>query len=427
MLRPGQVIALCALALLTIGVVMVNSAGMRITPVAGPTQQVGGLTPQDIIFSRPTAYMAMAVVAMLAAAMLPIRRLARAFDHSGDDGQLREVPARPDPWAGLVGPGIIILGLLIILALVYVPGVSRVKNGSHRWISLPVPGLADALSVQPSEIAKWVLIGLAAWYGVTRASVIHKFWRGLIPALIGIGAVAGFIVLEDLGTGVLIACAACFVLMAAGARIWQFAMMVPAAGALLVAAVITSPYRIKRLTAFLDPYADPQKTGYHMIQSMLAVHGGEGPGRGLGHGLQKFGYLPEDKTDFLFAVICEELGIAGAAIVVALFVGMIWAGYLVVKREQRPILKLFVMGVIATVGLQALINLAVVTGLGPTKGIALPLVSSGGTGWILTAFSLGLVVAVDRTRAMLESRDISLPVISAVPQPLAPAPATQAV
>ncbi|MCC6677638.1 MAG: FtsW/RodA/SpoVE family cell cycle protein [Phycisphaerales bacterium] len=407
MLRPGQTIALCALALLTIGVIMVNSAGMRVTPVAGPTPQDAILTPRDIIFSRPTAYMGMAVIAMAAAAFLPIRRLARSFDKAGPDGLLREPPARPDPFAGLVGPGIIIAGLLILMALVYVPGVSRVKNGSHRWISLPIPGLSDALSVQPSEIAKWVLIGLAAWYGITRASVLHKFWRGLVPALIGVGAVAGFIVLEDLGTGVLIACAACFVLVAAGARIWQFAMMVPAAAALLAAAVITSPYRVKRLTAFLDPYADPEKTGYHMIQSMLAVHGGEGPGRGLGHGLQKFGYLPEDKTDFLFAVICEELGIAGAAIIIALFIGLIWAGYLIVKREPRPILKLFVSGVIVTVGLQALINLAVVTGLGPTKGIALPLVSSGGTGWILTAFCLGLVIAVDRTQAHLfDSRHV---------------------
>lgn len=409
MLRPGQVIALCALALLTIGVVMVNSAGMRITPVAGPAPQDALLTPRDIVFSRPTAYMTMAVVAMAAAAFLPIRRLARSFDHAGPDGQFRDSPARPDPLAGLVGPGLLIVVLLILLALVYVPGVSRVKNGSHRWISLPVPGLSDALSVQPSEIAKWVLIGLAAWYGVTRAAVLHKFWKGLLPALIGVGAVAGFIVLEDLGTGILVAAAASFVLVAAGARIWQFALMVPAAAGLLAAAVITSPYRIRRLTAFLDPYADPQETGYHMIQSMLAVHGGEGPGRGLGHGLQKFGYLPEDKTDFLFAVICEELGIAGAAVIIALFAGLIWAGYLVVRREPRPILKLFVSGVMITVGLQALMNLAVVTGMGPTKGIALPLVSSGGTGWILTAFCLGLVIAVDRTQAHLSENRHVLP------------------
>jgi len=161
-------------------------------------------------------------------------------------------------------------------------------------------------------------------------------------------------------------------------------------------AILASPYRVARLTAFLDPYADPQGTGYHMIQSMGAVAGGGFFGRGLGHGLQKFGYLPEDRTDFLFAIICEELGTPGAALVVFLFAGLLLAGLAIVRREPDRLLRLMGVGVITTVGLQAVINLAVVTGLGPTKGIALPLVSSGGTGWILTAFSLGLLVAIDR-------------------------------
>jgi cell division protein FtsW len=108
------------------------------------------------------------------------------------------------------------------------------------------------------------------------------------------------------------------------------------------------------------------------------------------------GYLPEDQTDFLFAIVCEELGIAGAAIVIALFVILIWAGLRIVRREPQMMLKLLGLGIISIVGLQALINLAVVTGLGPTKGIALPLVSSGGTGWTLTAFALGLLVSIDR-------------------------------
>nr|HRJ50661.1 FtsW/RodA/SpoVE family cell cycle protein [Phycisphaerales bacterium] len=150
--------------------------------------------------------------------------------------------------------------------------------------------------------------------------------------------------------------------------------------------------------SFVDPYGDPEGSGYHMIQSMLAVMGGEGPGRGLGHGLQKFGYLPEDRTDFLFAVICEELGIAGAAVVIFLFVGMVWAGVSIARREREVFLRLSALGLVSTIALQALMNLAVVTGLGPTKGIALPLVSSGGTGWILTAFSMGILAAIDRTQ-----------------------------
>jgi cell division protein FtsW len=162
---------------------------------------------------------------------------------------------------------------------------------------------------------------------------------------------------------------------------------------------MTSEYRVKRIMAFVDPYADPQGIGYHTIQSLVAVAGGEGFGRGLGHGLQKFGYLPEDRTDFLFAIICEELGIAGAALVITLFLTLLFASLAVAARERSPLLRLFTLGVIATVCLQAIINLAVVTGLAPTKGIALPLLSSGGTGWILTAFSLGLLIAIDRGNA----------------------------
>jgi cell division protein FtsW len=205
-------------------------------------------------------------------------------------------------------------------------------------------------------------------------------------------------VLEDLGTGLLVGMVAALVLLAAGARVWQMAALAPPALAMLGVAVASSPYRIKRLTSFLDPFADPERTGFHMIQSMQAVANGKLFGRGLGHGLQKFGYLPEVRTDFIFAVICEELGVAGAAIVVALYLGLLWAGYSILKNERSQMLRLVALGVLATVGLQALINLAVVTGLGPTKGIALPMLSSGGTGWILTAASLGLLVAMDRTR-----------------------------
>jgi len=182
-------------------------------------------------------------------------------------------------------------------------------------------------------------------------------------------------------------------------------LLAPPALAMLALAVLSSPYRMKRMTAFLDPYADPEKTGFHMIQSMAAVANGEVTGRGLGHGLQKFGYLPEDRTDFLFAVICEELGIVGAGLVVALYAGLLVAGLSIVKRERSPLLKLIALGILSTVGLQAVINLAVVTGLGPTKGIALPLLSSGGTGWILTAASLGLLISMDRSQARSQIAD----------------------
>ncbi len=155
---------------------------------------------------------------------------------------------------------------------------------------------------------------------------------------------------------------------------------------------------MNRLLAFADPYADPQGIGYHTIQSLVAVANGEGFGRGLGHGLQKFGYLLEDHTDFLFAVICEELGIPGAVIVVLLFLTLMWAGWTIAWRERDTMCRLWAFGIVLTISLQATINMFVVTGMAPTKGIALPLLSSGGTGWMLTAFSLGLLIAIDRTQ-----------------------------
>ncbi len=401
MLRLGHVIALCALALLTLGVVMVNSASMGVKIVTPGQPAPAVITPESIMFSRSTVYMALALGAMGVAATLPVRRLAGALEAKVAGASNGSVSR----WGGLMPIGIAAIAMVALCAMVYLPIVGREINGSHRWVGIPGTGKGtEGLTMQPSELAKWGMVILLAWYATSRAAVMHRFWTGLIPALVVVGGVAGFIVLEDLGTGALIAAVACLVLLAGGARLWQFLMFVPLALVGFIAAVVTSEYRMKRITAFMDPYADPEKTGYHMIQSLIAIANGDGFGRGLGHGLQKFAYLPEDRTDFIFAVICEELGIAGAGIVIALFLVMVWTGLAIVKREPNHLLRLFVLGVISTVGLQAIINLAVVTALAPTKGIALPLLSSGGTGWILTAFSLGLVIAVDRTRqdAVLE-------------------------
>jgi cell division protein FtsW len=284
---------------------------------------------------------------------------------------------------------------------------------------VPLPGLGNT-SIQPSEIVKWGAVILLAVYGASRAAQMKSFFRGLAPGLVAIGVVAAVIAYEDLGTGVLVMCVACILLLAAGARLWQFLMFVPPAAAGLVALIVTNPYRLTRIETFLNPYADPQGSGYHVIQSMLAVAGGEGFGRGLGYGLQKFGYLLEDTSDFIFGIICEELGIAGAAVVIFLYAVLLWSALTIVRQQRSMTLKLLGLGIFSTVGLQALINLAVVTGMAPTKGIALPLISSGGTGWILTAASLGLLIAMDglgeEAAAGDESSPGTLPAASPAPQ-----------
>jgi cell division protein FtsW len=392
MLRSGHAVALCTLALLTLGVLMVTSAGLNVRPIG-----TGGVTDatnassslhmvEAVLLSRSAMYMALALTLMWFVSVLPVRHLARLAQTHRDNRAM------------MVAMGLTIVVMLFILALVYVPGLGRAVNGSHRWIEVNVPG-AGAVSIQPSELVKWGMVGLIAWYCVARAGQINQFRKGLLPGLAILGLLSAVVVLEDLGTGVLIAAVGCIVMLAAGCRFWHFLTFAPLGLLGVGLAIWTSPYRIERLISFLDPYADPADSGYHMIQSLGAISGGGGFGRGLGHGIQKLGYLPEDQTDFLFAVICEELGIAGAVLVAALLAGLLWFGLSIVRQERVVLLKLVGLGVLMTIGLQAVMNLFVVTGLGPTKGIALPLLSSGGTGWVLTAGSLGLLIGMDRHHA----------------------------
>jgi len=372
MIRAGETVVLCVLTLLCIGVVMVASAGMNV----GDAEPV---TFQSIVLSRSAVYLLLAVIAMMAVSILPLHRMAESVTHT--NRVLWLIPV-----------------ILLSLALVYVPGLSHEAKGSSRWIKVPIPGVG--LTMQPSEIAKWGMIVLVAWYAVKKSETLHRFRTGLLPALLLAGLMTVVVIKEDLGTGFLILCMTSVVLIGAGARLWHFIAMAPFAVAGLALAVWLEPYRVRRLTTFLDPYADPEGAGYHIIQSTVAIANGHGAGRGLGFGLQKFGYLPEDRTDFLFAIICEETGIVGATIVVSLYILLLVAGWRIVSRQAQPLLKLVGLGILATVGFQTVINLLVVTGLAPTKGIALPLLSSGGTGWILTAASLGVLVAMDRqTRA----------------------------
>ena len=428
LLRSYHVVALCAIALLSLGLVMVTSAGMEIAPpakaaaVAGSPLAAAPASPgtpsltaipplaparewslRDTLVTTNGAFMGISLLALAVASMLPVRLVARkaqpAMLVAGGRGYLLE-----DRWAGVRTLAIGCAFLLGLLLLVYLAGLGKSVKGAERWLRVPVPGLG-LVSVQPSEIAKWAMVGIIAWYATRRAAVLHTFWLGLTPALIGMGAVAALIVKEDLGTGVLIGAAASLVLIAAGARFWHFLVLSPLALAAIAAAVATSPYRVKRITAFLAPYDDPRETGYHMIQSIGAIASGGLFGKGLGNGVQKFGYLPEDTNDFVFAIICEELGAPGALIVIGLFILLLWAAWGIVSRERNRLLQLFGMGILATIGLQALINLTVVTALGPTKGIALPLVSAGGTGWTLTAFCLGILIAIGRTQEQHANAD----------------------
>ena len=367
MLTYAHILMWLVLCLLGLAVVMVNSAGLA---VGG-----GGVTAETLLWGRPTLYALIALAAMLIAARLDVRKL-----YAG--GKLRSVTI----W--------VLVGAAALCGLALVPGFGKNVNGASRWLNIGPSSIG--FSFQPSELAKWAMVLALAWWGARKGAAMGGFWRGLLPGLVALGVVCGLIVLEDLGTAVLIGAVGVVMLIAAGAKLWHVGMLAPAAVAGVVGLIWTSPYRMNRLMAFADPWADPLGVGYHPIQSMVAVSGGELTGRGLGNGLQKFGYLPEDTTDFVFAIICEELGLAGAALVIGLYLAMMFVGLSVVKECRHPFGRLLGLGVLATVGIQAVINIAVVTVVMPTKGIALTLVSAGGTGWVMCAVMVGLLAAVDR-------------------------------
>ncbi len=358
---------LCVVALLGLAVVMVHSAGMTVS-----TTHHGTLA---ILTSRNAAFAAAAIAAMLLAWRINIREAYRSHG-----------------WFNPLAWALFIAVLLQFLTLV--PHVGKEVNGARRWLAI------GPITFQPSELVKWVMVLAVAWWCARRGGIIHRFWHGLVPIGVLVAAGCGLIIKEDLGTAALIGMVSLAMLIAGGARLWQLLLVIPPAVAALAIAIAYSPYRRARLLAFSDPWADPRGIGYHPIQSMLAVAQGGPTGMGVGYGIQKFGYLPEDTTDFIFAIICEEMGMAGAMLVIGLYLAILWTGLGIVRDCKDTFGRLVGLGVLLTVGLQATINIAVVTVVVPTKGIALPLISSGGTGWIVTAFMLGLVASLDEANRL---------------------------
>ena len=270
------------------------------------------------------------------------------------------------------------------------PVIGREVNYSNRWIDI------GGFNFQPSEIAKWSMVLLVAFWCSKYFTNMQNFWKGFIPPMIGIGSIVAIIAVEDLGTAVLVFIVACTILFASGAKLVYFASLAPIGAGGLAFALLSSPYRWARIQTYLHPFEAPEGDGYHILQSMSAISEGGLAGLGLGNGIHKFGYLPEDTTDFIYSVICEELGIFGSFAVASLYVGLVVLGVLIIKKTTTTFQQLLALGIITTVGFQAAMNILVVTALVPTKGIALPLLSNGGTGWLLTAFCIGLIDAIDR-------------------------------
>ena len=356
--------------------VFVNSASLD---VAGDSET----TFDALLGGRATVFAIAAILCLAIGSWIPVQRIGAARGWWN-----------PVWW--------IIAAIFAGIVLVHVPGIGREVNGASRWITL------GPLTFQPSELAKWGMPLVLAWWCCWRGERMRHFWLGFAPPILFTAIVSLGIAIEDLGTATLIMMIALIVVVAAGCKWWHAAMLAPVAVVGFIGLIIASPYRMNRIIAYLDPYGDAQGIGYHIIQSMGAISGGGLAGRGLGNSVQKFGYLPEGTTDFIYAIICEETGMIGAFLVVSVYACLLWCGWLVIGATRAiprgvprlsPYAQLVGLGILATIGFQALINILVVTGLAPTKGIALPLVSRGGTGWMLTCFSLGLIMSMDRSMA----------------------------
>jgi len=279
---------------------------------------------------------------------------------------------------------------LAALALVFVPGFGRAAGGARRWVGI------GPISFQPAEAAKLGLIFFLAHFLSVKGERLTDFKYGFLPPAAFTAVAIGLILAQpDLGTAILIAAVAGMLLFVAGVRWRHLLGCALAAAPLLYWLVISTPWRMRRILAFQDPFAVARDSGYQLVQSLLAIARGGVMGLGLGEGKQKLFYLPEPHTDFIYAVVGEELGLIGALAVAGAFVLILVRGLQIAARCEDGFRALLATGVSLLVSTQGLLNMAVATGLLPTTGIPLPLISLGGTSLVFTMASLGLLLSVE--------------------------------
>jgi cell division protein FtsW len=283
----------------------------------------------------------------------------------------------------------ILLVAVLLLIVVLVPGVGIKINGARRWLG------TAAFSFQPSEVAKLALVLFLARYLSQHQDSIKQFVKGFAVPLLFVVFICGFMLLQpDLGTAVTVALTSYLMLLAAGARKTHLVGLALLGVVVLGVAIAVAPYRLTRFTAFLNPWADPLGSGFQTIQSLYAVGSGKLFGLGLGMGRQKFLYLPEVQTDFIFAVIGEELGFIGSAFVLLLFFVFMWRGLKIALKVPDTFASLTAVGITMDVVLQAFIHIGVVTGSMPVKGITLPFISYGGSSLTLTLLMIGILLNI---------------------------------
>lgn len=286
---------------------------------------------------------------------------------------------------------ILLVGCFVLLFLVLIPGIGMVRGGAQSWIGV------GAFSIQPSEFMKLGLIIFLAAYLAQNQKYITSFKKGFFPSIILIFTAFGLIMLQpDLGTGMVLVLTSMLMIFIAGAKLSHFFGLAVLGLAGLAGLIASAPYRISRITAFLNPWEDPLGDGFQIIQSLYAIGPGGLMGLGLGESLQKYFYLPEPQTDFIFSILAEELGFIGGTFVILLFALLMWRGIKIALEAPDTFSGFLALGIVSMLILQAMINISVVIGLIPVTGITLPFLSYGGSSLTLTLCSVGILLNISK-------------------------------
>lgn len=355
--RDAQLFVCVASVVVAVGAVMAHSASMT----SRPTDQ------DEIHLSRHAAYLVVGICIGIAAAITPA-----------------QVWQRIAPW--------LFAATVVFLILVLIPGIGTSVNGARRWIRL------GPISVQPSEIAKLTLPLMLGKLVVMREQTLGEWVRGTVPIVWPLGIILPLVLLEpDLGTTLFLFSGAAVLLFLAGWPLRNFAVGATIAIPAFVAIVLVQPYQLRRVTGFIAVWMDPASAPYQVRQALITLGSGGFQGTGLGQGLQKLSFLPEASTDFVFAVIGEELGLLGTLGLLAAWLGILMLGLRLFRHASGNRFE-YLCGMTLLFQLvgQAVANMAVVTALLPPKGIALPLVSYGGSNLVVSLAAIGMILSLSR-------------------------------
>lgn len=349
-----------AMILLTIGLVMVGSASISIADKQ--------LSDPFYYFYRQLSFALLGIASAYIVFRIPLS----VWEMSG-------------PW--------LIIASMVLLVMVFIPGLGREVNGSVRWLKL------GPITLQASELVKLFVIIYLSGYLVRHNDEVRTYAAGFIKPMALLSLLALLLLFEpDYGAVAVMMVTATVMLWLAGARIFQFVLLVLSLGLALAILAISSPYRMERLTTFLNPWADPFDSGFQLTQALIAFGRGEWFGVGLGSSVQKLFYLPEAHTDFMLAVMAEEMGLVAVLLVIALYSFLVLRAFRIgrlAEQRERPFAGYLAYGIGVWIGLQAFINIGVNMGVLPTKGLTLPLMSYGGSSLVIMCLAIAMLLRVD--------------------------------